>query len=380
MPSCASSSSSGRSRTAVDSPKRPLMILHVDPEKGWGGGERQVAGLMRYLSDRGHVNHLLCYPEGPLAREAKDIAAEMHPLKMRNDVDVTAALPARRVVRKGGYDIVHFHTKRAHALAPWLGCAPARQRRVVTRRMDYPIRSGWFDRYLYNRCVDGVVAISQPIAKVLTEGGVAREKIRMIPSGIDPVGYQNIPPPAGERSPLVVGTAAALEPRKGHRFLLEAAAELKRQGRRFIYRIAGDGSEQRRLFDLTGRLGLEREVEFTGFVADVPAFLASVDIFLMPSLFEGLGVAVLEAMAAARPVIASRVGGLTDSVVDGETGLLIPPGDSHAIAEALARLAEHKELIQSMGSMGRTRVLEHFTMERMARSNEAYYYELLEGK
>src|SRR5689334_9448101 len=120
MPSCASWSSSGRPRTAVDSPNRRLTILHVDPEKGWGGGERQVAGLMRYLSERGHINDLLCYPEGPLACAVKNIASEKHPLKMRNDVDVTAALHARRVVHNGGYDIVHFHTKRAHALAPWL--------------------------------------------------------------------------------------------------------------------------------------------------------------------------------------------------------------------------------------------------------------------
>jgi glycosyltransferase involved in cell wall biosynthesis len=364
----------------VDGPKRPLTILHVDPEKGWGGGERQVAGLMLYLSDRGHVNHLLCYPDGPLSRAAKNIAAEMHPLKMANDVDVTAALPARRLVRKGRYDIVHFHTKRAHALAPWLGRAPAAQRRVVTRRMDYPLRGGWFDRYLYNRRVDGVVAISQPIAKVLAEGGVAREKIRMIPSGIDPAGYQDIPPPVGDRSPLVVGTVAALEPRKGHRFLLEAAAELKRQRRRFVYRIAGDGSERQRLFELSHKLGLQRDIEFTGFVSDVPGFLASLDIFVMPSLFEGLGVAVLEAMAAARPVIASRVGGLTDSVIDGETGRFIAPGSSHSLADALAGLAERADLIRAMGIKGRARVLAHFTMERMARGNEDFYYELLEEK
>jgi glycosyltransferase involved in cell wall biosynthesis len=356
------------------------MILHVDPEKGWGGGERQVAGLMRYLSDCGHVNHLLCDPDGPLAREVKNIAVEMHPLRMRNDVDVSAALPARRVVRRGSYDIVHFHTKRAHALAPWLGCAPATQRRVVTRRMDYPIRGGWFDRYLYNRCVDGVVAISQPIARVLADGGVAREKIRTIASGIDPRNYQNIPPPAGDRAPLVIGAVGALEPRKGHRFLLEAAAELKRRGRRFLYRIAGEGSERQRLVELVNKLGLERDVEFAGFVSDVPRFLASIDIFLMPSLFEGLGVAVLEAMAAARPVVASRVGGLTDSVIDGETGLLVPPGDSRALAEALARLSEGVDLISAMGIKGRARVLEHFTMERMARANEDFYYELLEGK
>jgi glycosyltransferase involved in cell wall biosynthesis len=361
----------------VNNPKRPLMILHVDPEKGWGGGERQVAGLMRYLSERGHTNHLLCHPEGPLAREMKTVATKIHPLRMRNDIDFIAVPAARRLLSAGGYDVVHFHTKRAHALSAWLGRAPANQRRVVTRRMDYPIRRGWFDRYLYNRCVDGVVAISRPIAELLTAGGIAREKIRLIPSGVDPAPYANIPPPGG-RAPLVVGNVGVLEPRKGQRFLLEAAAELKRQGRRLIYRIAGVGAEKERLQELARKLGVAADIEFLGFLSDVPAFLTSIDIFVMPSLFEGLGVAALEAMAAARPVVASRVGGLNDSVVDGETGLFVPAGDSAALAEALGGLAADRELIRAMGKKGRVRMLEHFTMERMARANEDYYYDLLE--
>jgi glycosyltransferase involved in cell wall biosynthesis len=352
------------------------MVLHVDPEKGWGGGETQVAGLMRYLSRRGHVNHLLCDPEAPLAAEMKDVA-EKHPLTMRNDLDLRPLPAVRRLIRDRGYDIVHLHTKRAHALSAWLGSEPATQKRIVTRRMDYPIRRGWFDRYLYNRCVDGVVAISRPIAALLAEGGVARDKIRIIHSGVDPEPYEKIPAPDGDRSPIVVGSVASLEERKGHRFLLQAARELKRQGHRFSYRIAGDGSQKRRLLELTRSLQLESEIKFVGFTSDVPAFLRGIDVFVLPSLSEGLGVAALEAMAAARPVIASAVGGLTDTVIEGETGLLVPPGDSASLARALGRLATEKELIRAMGEKGRARFLNHFTMERMARANEEFYYELL---
>ena len=353
------------------------MILHVDPEKGWGGGERQVASLMTYLSERGHANHLLCHPESPLVRETEKVADKIYAFRMRNDLDFRPAPGVRRLLRTEAYDIVHFHTKRAHALSAWLAPTPARQRRVVTRRMDYPLRGGWFDRYLYNRCVDGVVAISQPIAALLVDGGVRQKKIRVIPSGVDPAPYENIPPPSGERSPVVVGTVAALEARKGHRFLLEAAAELKRRGHGIVYRIAGDGKENAALRQLALKLGLEREIEFVGFVADVAGFLASIDIFVLASMFEGLGVAALEAMAAARPVVASAVGGLKDVVVEGETGFLVPPGDSMALAQALAGLAERNELAHAMGKKGRERILEHFTMERMARANEEFYYELL---
>jgi glycosyltransferase involved in cell wall biosynthesis len=351
----------------------------VDPERGWGGGERQVAGLVTYLAGCGHANHLLCYPGGPLAREMAAVVAKLHPLKMRNDIDFRAVPAVRRLLRQENYDIVHLHTKRAHALSAWLGSAPATQKRLVTRRMDYPIRRGWVDRYLYNRCVDGVVAISQPIADLLAEGGVAREKIRMIPSGVDPAPYANIPPPTGDRKPFVVGTAAILEQRKGIKFLLEAAAELKRRGRRLRYRIAGDGWEKNNLLDQARKLGVEGDVEFMGFVTDMPSFTASIDIFVLPSLFEGLGVAALEAMAAARPVVASAVGGLKQLVVDGETGLLVPRGDSGSLARALEKLVQDADLIRSLGERGRARLREHFTMDGMARANEAFYYDLLEA-
>jgi glycosyltransferase involved in cell wall biosynthesis len=244
--------------------------------------------------------------------------------------------------------------------------------------MDYPIRRGWYDRYLYNRSVDGVIAISQPIAALLVEGGVSSEKIRLIHSGVDPEPFRIPPPLDGDTSAPVIGTAAVLEERKGHRFLLQAAAELKRQGHRLSYRIAGDGSQKGELEALARRLGLQEEVVFLGFVSDVPAFLASLDIFVLPSLFEGLGVAALEAMAAARPVVASGVGGLRELVADGETGLLVPAGDAAALARAIARLVSERERARKMGANGRSRVEKYFTMEQMAKKNEGYYYELLE--
>jgi glycosyltransferase involved in cell wall biosynthesis len=364
----------------VGNRRRPLKILHIDPERLWGGGERQVVGLLEYLSRWGHANHLLCHPDGPLAREARKIGIEIHPLRLRNDLDIRPVLPVRRLIRGASYDIVHFHTKRAHAFSLWLGSSPRGLKRVVTRRMDYPMRKIWYDRYLYNRRVDGVVAISERIAALLIVGGVKKEKLRVIHSGVDPEPFKNIPIARDDRSAAVIGTAAVLEERKGLRFLLEAAAELKHQGLRLTYRIAGDGSEREKLERLAETLGVREEVAFLGFVSDMPAFLSSIDIFVLPSLFEGLGVAALEAMAAARPVIASDVGGLSELVADGETGLLAAPGDSPALARAISRMVSEPERIRAMGENARARVEKYFTMEQMAKKNESYYYDLLEGR
>jgi glycosyltransferase involved in cell wall biosynthesis len=126
-------------------------------------------------------------------------------------------------------------------------------------------------------------------------------------------------------------------------------------------------------------LGLEADVSFLGFISDVPQFLAGIDIFVLPSLYEGLGVAALEAMAAGKAVVASRVGGLAELVNDGENGFLVPPGDAEGLAAALAKLIRDKNLRAAFGQKGAARVREHFTIEQMAKKNEACYYAMLRG-
>ena len=125
--------------------------------------------------------------------------------------------------------------------------------------------------------------------------------------------------------------------------------------------------------------GLLGEVEFLGFVANSPAFFAGVDIVVVPSLYEGLGVAALEAMAAGKPVVASRVGGLAESVVDGQTGVLIEARNPLALADAIQKLVQDPMLALEMGRKGRIRALQNFGLEQMAEKNEAFYYELLEA-
>ena len=357
--------------------RRSLKILHIDPEKDWGGGEVQVAGLLGHLARWGHESHLCCASGGRLAEEVRTSGTRIFPLRMRNEVDLRPILPLRRLIRKEGYDIVHFHTKRAHALAAWLGRIRPGVRYVVTRRMDYPVRKNWYNRLLYNVGVDGVVAISEKIAALLAAGGVRKEKIRVIPSGVEPARFGAALRAGAGSGPPIVGTAAVLEERKGHRVLLEAAAQLKQQGLRPLYRLAGAGSQGESLRRLAAELDLSAEVAFLGFVPDIPAFLSTLDVFVLPSLHEGLGVAVLEAMAAGKPVVASRVGGIPELVEAQVTGLLVSPGDPRALAQAVGRLLSERDLAREMGAKGSERVRRHFTMERMAKRNEEFYYELL---
>jgi glycosyltransferase involved in cell wall biosynthesis len=359
---------------------RLLKILHIDPERDWGGGEAQVLGLLSYLAAKGHRNDLLAYPDGKLWERCHGLDIKTLPLVARNDVDLRSVWRLRRLIRRENYDIVHLHTKRAHALSAWLPHGRGAPRYVVTRRMDYPENNNCRTRHLYNRCVDGVVAISQPIVDLLVDAGVDAARIRLIHSGIDAARFTPGADDTGPKRVWAIGTVAVLQERKGHRYLLEAVAELKKRGVTLVCRFAGAGSERRRLEEMATRLGLAEEINFLGFVADTPAFLAGIDIFVLPSLNEGLGVAALEAMAAGKAVVASGVGGLAEMITDGLTGLLVPPRDSRGLSDAIATLIADPSRARALGRSAAAHVRKHFTLERMAAGNEDYYYELLEDR
>lgn len=358
---------------------RLLKVLHIDPEKNWGGGEAQVVGLLENLSRWGHRNDLATPADGQLFRRSIP-RVEKIPLSVRNDLDVRGVPALRRLIRQERYDIVHLHTKRAHALSLWLPRGEPRPKYIVTRRMDYPEPKNCYTRYLYNCRVDGVVAISRSVLECLSKAGVNRRSIRLIYSGIDPIPFTGLlSDDHRANDSAVVAMLAVLEERKGHRFLLDAARVLKDRGRKIQYVFAGDGSHKTQLQSLVQTLGLREEVSFVGFVKDVPRFLSSIDVLVLPSLYEGLGVAALEGMAAGKPVVATRVGGLAESIVDGETGFLVPPKNAVALADAIERLVADSALARAMGRKGAARVLSHFTIEQMATQNEAYYYALLDG-
>jgi glycosyltransferase involved in cell wall biosynthesis len=353
-----------------------MRVLHVDPERGWGGGEVQVALLVRELARRGHESVVAAPADAPLARAVGASRVRVVDCPIASHADVRAVPRLRRLARAA--DVVHFHTARAHAMAPWLRGLGVR--RIVTRRMDYAPRGGPWVRYLYNHAVDRVIAISGGVERALRDAGVAADRIRVVPSGVD---AERFAAPADARAALradwgagegdvVAIVVGVLEPRKGHATLIDAAARL------------GTGSSLRLVFCGAGSLDVslrrhaaERGVgiTFLGFRDDVARCLAAADVAVLPSLHEGLGVAALEAMAAGRPVVASRVGGLAEVVVDGETGRLVLAGDAAALGAALDELAHAPALRTRMGAAGAERVAARFSAAAMAEGTIACYQE-----
>jgi glycosyltransferase involved in cell wall biosynthesis len=366
-------------RDTVDAPA--LSIAGVDPELGFAGGQTQVLGLTIALAAAGHRAELICDPAGRLWERAIAAGIRCHPLRIRNAIDLAAGIRMRAILKRERYDVVHFHTSRAHSMAPFArGFARAL---VVTRRMDYrPNRV--FAPYLYNRAVDGVVAISAAVADSLASAGVDRRRTHIVPSGVDCVRFH--PPTPAQRleargalglsdAECVISALGALEPRKGHRYLIEAVAALASAAPSIKLRcfIAGHGSIRTDLEHQIAHLGCAERVKLLGRIDDPRGLLWASDVFAMPSLKEGLGIAALEAMASGLPVIASRVGGLCEVVEHDRTGILVAPADPDSIASAIGRLAEASALRSQMGAAARARAVENYSMEKMAARTLALY-------
>jgi len=368
-----------------------LRILGVDPERGFAGGETQVMALTAGLLRRGHRAELLCDPDGLLWRRARADGVECHPLRIRNSLDAAAGLRMRAMLAANSYDVAHFHTARAHAMAPYArGRAGAL---VVTRRMDY-VPNRLFAPWLYNRAVDGVAAISSGVAEALRRGGVEPARIMTIPSGVDCDRFRP-PEPAARRDARaafglaedVIAIAAVGALAAGYQFLIEAVALAAAEFARCAATagapplrclIAGAGPLREALARRIQEARLEEMVRLLGPLDDPRPLLAAADLFAMPSLNEGLGVAALEAMACGLPVIGGAAGGLRDAVEDGRTGMLAPPGDAPGLARAIMALARAPETRLAMGAAARERAVHRFGIDAMVCRTLALYRSCLE--
>jgi glycosyltransferase involved in cell wall biosynthesis len=379
----------------------PLCIAHVDAETGFSGGEVQVFLLMEGLRTRGYSNVLLSPPGSRAAAHALDRGFEACTVRMRGDLDIGAVVEMSRALREIGPDLVHLHTGRA----TWLGGLAARAAElpaITTRRMDRRVHRSWRTRLVYGRLVRCAVAISPAVRDCLERGGVGPARILVVPSAIDPARIVPLRGRDATRAELgaradqfVLLTLAALVPRKGIDVLIDALhqiASLQQSGKQphngssrpdgvlrgdVVAWVAGDGPLRAELEARAQELGVP--VAFLGRREDAGDLLAACDALVLPARREGLGVSALEAMAAARPVVASRVGGLAEAVVHERTGLLVPPDDARALAEAIMRLGSDRDLARRLGDAGPMRVAEGFLPEQMVSAYTEIYAGVLAG-
>jgi L-malate glycosyltransferase len=360
-----------------------MFSLHVDTARTWRGGQNQVLLTVNGLREIGQRAALVAHPDGELRRRASE-GLELVPCAPRAEMDLSAAWRFSRLIKRLRPDLIHAHDPHGVAMAALalsFGAAAARGRSpalVAARRVDFHLKSNSFSRWKY-RQVDCFIAASETIRRMLLADGVEERRAITVHEGIDVDRIVRTPAvdvhlalwlPHG--CP-VVGNVAALVPHKGQRDLIDAARLVVPQipDARFV--ILGEGELREPLERLIREHRLEKHVLMPGFRTDVIGCIKGFDLFVLSSITEGLGTSLLDAMACARPIVATRAGGIPEVVADGATGVLVPPHDPHALAAAIVRLLGDRAARQQMGEAGLARVREQFTVERMVAETAAIY-------
>jgi glycosyltransferase involved in cell wall biosynthesis len=333
---------------------RPSVVHLVRAFQG-GGIETLLLATLPRMRDAGFDVRLLCIArdEGEQAAAFRAAGLAVEHLPVRSRWSPAGLLRLRGALRSAGADLLHTHgyaqnvtgtaagllagvpvVAHAHGFLEWKA-SPKRRRmeRMLTR---------------WRRAV---IACSAAVRDELLEAGLDRRKVVLLPNAAD-LGRFRPRETSRLSKPPVIGVLGSLSPAKGHDILLEAMTLLQREGHRPEAWFIGDGERRASLEEEAARRGLAGRVRFLGHRSDVPDLLPRLDVMAFPSRSEGFGLAVVEAQASGVPVVTARTGGLEEVVADGDSGLLVPPGDAAALATALERLLEDEGLRETLRAGG----------------------------
>jgi glycosyltransferase involved in cell wall biosynthesis len=360
-----------------------MFSLHIDTARTWRGGQNQVLTTLMGLRSLGHRTMLVAHSEGELRQRAAE-GLDLVPLAPKTEMDLTAAWRLSRILKQLKPDVIHAHDPHGVAMAALalsMSTQVAKPPLVAARRVDFHLRGNSLSRWKY-RQVDCFICASEAIRQMLIGNGIPTSRAVTVHEGIDIERIERAEPAKlheefwlPHHAPIV-GNVAALVPHKGQRHLIDAAKTVLPHvpDARFI--IAGEGELRPALERQIKDLHLEKHVLLAGFRPDVLSLHKAFDIFVLSSVTEGLGTSLLDAMAAGKPIVATRAGGIPEVVADGETGILVAPRDHDAMAEAIVRLLKDDTLRRQMGDAGRARARSLFSAERMVQATLNVYQQV----
>lgn len=360
-----------------------VFSLHIDTARGWRGGQRQVLQTVQGLRSIGERAVLVAHPEGELLRRMSE-GHDLIPIATRGEVDLSAAWKLSRVIKRMTPGIVHAHDPHAVAMASTalsiLSPTP-KPPLVASRRIVSSMAKNSFSRWKYSQ-IDCFIVNSLAIRDRLAGEGIPREKVTVVNEGVDVERIVRTPAAnvhAAFYLPThapIVGNVAALVPQKGHHHLIDAAALVVREVPDARFVIVGDGELRPALERHVRDRHLERHVLLAGFRADALELTKGFDVFAVSSVMEGMCSALIDAMAAAKPAVATNAGAISEVLVDGETGFLVPPRDHTAMASCLVALLKDAKLRTRMGEAALARARAQFTVERMVEGIAEVYARL----
>jgi glycosyltransferase involved in cell wall biosynthesis len=366
----------------------PLSLVEFSIAPVRGGVEEHVLTLLRGL-DKSLFRLTYVCPAELIEKLAGDVPSEveMVPLRLESPLDVAGCWRLATVLRRLKADIFHAHMFQASFAGTPTAWACGVAVVFETPHVREQWRTGWLKSHYYidrlsSRLVDRYIAVSEANARYLVEvKGLPPPKVVVIPNGCDVAKFNpDIPVPNelkqrlgfdGADPVLLVG--ARLEPQKGHSVLIKALPLVLEQFPNSKLVCAGEGSLRGELEAMMRENGLEHAMRFVGYQSDMAEWLALADVVVLPSFFEGMPLIAIEALAAARPVVATATDGTVEVVIDGETGLTTEPGDPRGLATAILRVLREPALGRRLAAAGRARVLARFSMAGQVQSTQDLY-------
>ncbi|WP_321403695.1 glycosyltransferase family 4 protein [Maridesulfovibrio sp.] len=344
-------------------------ICFFNSNKAWGGGEKWNHHFSLLLRDQGYNVFVVTNHKSELkSRLENEPGITLHSEPIGNLSFLNPALMGRLKTFFKDNNIQTLITALPSDLkSGGIAAKRAGVNRIVYRRgIAVPVKNSFLNRYIYKNVVDRLIVNSLETKRTVLANNVSlidESKIRQIYNGFDVAEFdkQNFStlytPQNGE---VVIGNAARLTAQKGQKHLIESAKLLKEKDLNFKILIAGKGEMEQELKDYATELDVNDKVSFLGFIENMKSFHASQDIFCLPSLWEGFGYALVEAMTLQKPVVGFNISSNPEVVADGETGILVPVENSEELAAALEKMIIDGELRKKMGAAGRVRVLENF--------------------
>lgn len=368
---------------------RPVRVLQLTASLAIGGAERMILGLAQGI-DRDRFDLRVCalYPSSAddFSAAADDVGVPVHELTPHRFYDPRTVRAVAALIREHEIDVVHTHVLDADVAGQLAGRLTGTP--VVTTLHSVPDSyerqppgRHWPQRLTVRRLARQLVCVSDTaLDRFVEDWGVPTDRLRTIHPAVPLDPFLAVPagPPRRSTSDGPVVTAVGrLVPAKAQHLLIEAAPAVlvAHPDARFV--IVGPGPREDELRRLAESLGVADRVDLPGARHDIAAVLAETDVFTLTSEWEGLPISAIEAMAAARPVVLTDVGGCRGLVDDGRAGVVVPPGDSTAIADALVELLGDEDRRRALGEAARRRVVSEFSLERMTRAYESLYDEVV---
>jgi len=350
-----------------------IFFVHAIGKSKFGGGEKWVLSAAKGLQDRGHSVYLGCRPRSVLQARAEERGIPVRPLNIISNISPYNIMKLALFLRNENIDVVLSKNRdfMVAGLAAYFAGTPA-----VIARHGLPMRRHIFKhKLLLNRFADGIIVNAKSTKDLyVKKGWFSEDFITVIYNGIDldvtcdPMPFEKMYP--GKKIILSIGR---LSHQKGFTYLVDAAAMLKNERDDFLIIVLGEGKLRESLLHRARSAGVENLIQFPGFVKSVGPYIRGCDFFVLPSLYEGLSNAALEAMACGKPAILSNIPGTEEIITSGVNGMLVPPGDPAALAKGMSELLSDENKRSQYGKLSCRHVREYFTIEGMVKNLEQYF-------